>query len=124
MVMRKRSLIKSIQINSMQFKLSYGLCHEPISIKHESYAKLKGNKTVVEPCGLVIDSENVILGAAPDGKVVFDGEFCIIEFKCSDEYSNVDPKDICFISENVFLVFDEVTEKSIINKSHTYYDHI
>ena len=108
----------------MQFKLSYGLCHEPISIKHESYAKLKGNKTVVEPCGLVIDSENVILGAAPDGKVVFDGEFCIIEFKCSDEYSNVDPKDICFISKNVFLVFDEVTEKSIINKSHTYYDHI
>ena len=26
-----------------------------------------------KPCGLVINSESVILGGAPDGKVVFDG---------------------------------------------------
>ena len=109
----------------IQFKLSYGRYHEPIAIKHyESYAKLKGHKTVVEPCGLVINSENFILGATPDGKVVFDGEFGIIEVKCSEEYSNVDPKDICFISKNFCLVFDEVTEKIHINKNHTYYDQI
>ena len=48
----------------IQFKLSYGRYHEPIAIKHfESYTKLKGPKTVVEPCGLVINSENFILGA-------------------------------------------------------------
>ena len=109
----------------IQLKLSYGRYHEPIAIKHyESYAKLKGKKTVVEPCGLAIHSENVILGATTYGKVVFDGEFDIIEFKCSEEYSNVDSKDICFIFKNFSLVFNEVTKKIHINKNHTYYDQI
>ena len=70
----------------IQFKLSYGRYYEPIAIKHyESYTKLKGHKAVVEPCGLAINSENFILGATPDGKVVFDGEFGIIEVKCSEK---------------------------------------
>ena len=55
---------------------------------------------------------------------VFDGELGIIEVKCSEEYSNVDPKNICFISKNFSLVFDKVTEKIHINKNHTYYDQI
>ena len=38
--------------------------------------------------------QKALLGATPDGKVVFDGEFGIIEVKCSEEYGNVDPKDI------------------------------
>ena len=66
-----------------------------------------GHKTVVEPCGFVFDSEIFIFGAIPDGKVVSYGEFSIIEVKCSEEYSNVDPKGLCFISRNVFLVFDD-----------------
>ena len=109
----------------IQFKLFYGRYHETIAIKHyESYTKLKGHKTVVEPCGLAINSENFILGATPNGKVVFDGEFGIIGVKCSEEYNNVDPKYICFISKNFCLVFDDVTEKIHINKNHTYYDQI
>ena len=33
--------------------------NEPILIKHyETHTKLKGHKAVVEPCGLVINSEN------------------------------------------------------------------
>ena len=90
----------------IQFKLSYGRSHEPIEIKHfESYIKLNGHKTVVETCGLVINSENFILGATPDCKVVFNEEFSIIEVKCSEEYSSVDPKDICFISKKLLFCF-------------------
>ena len=96
-----------------------------MQLKHyESYKKLKGRKPVVEPCGVVINSGNFILGATPNGKVVFDGEFGNIEVKCSEEYSNVDPKGICFIAKSFCLVFDDVTEKIHINKNHTYYDQI
>ena len=81
----------------IQLKLSYGCYHEPIAIKHyKSYTKLKGHTAVVEPCGLVINSENFILGATPGSKVVFDRGFGIIEVKCSEEYSNVDPKDMFY----------------------------
>ena len=108
-----------------QLKLTYGCYHELIGINHhKSYAKLKAHKTVVEPCGLVINSENYILGATPDSKVVFDWKFGIIEVKYSDEYSNVDPKNICFISKGFSLVFDDVAEKINSNKNHTHYDQI
>ena len=80
--------------------MSYGRYHEPVAIKHyESYLQLNRHKPDVEPCGLVIISENFISGATPDGKVVFEGKFGITEVKCSGEYSSVDPKDICFISK-------------------------
>ena len=116
-------MLKSIKI--IQFILSYGRYHEPIAIKHyESYTKWKAHKTVVEPCGFVINSVNVILGATPDGKIVFDGEFGTIEVTYSEKYSNVDPKDICFISKNICLIFDDVTGKIHINKNDTYYDQI
>ena len=88
-------------------KLFNGRHHKPFTIKHcESYTKLKGHKTVVEPCSLVVNSENVILGATPDSKVVFDGKFGIIEVKYSEKYRNVDPEDICFISKSFCLVFN------------------
>ena len=110
---------------TIQFKLSCGCYHEPVAIKHESYTNLKGHKSVVEPCGLIINSEKFILGATtPDGKVVFNGEFGIIEVKCSPEYNNVYPKDKCFISKNFCLVFDNVSGKIHINKNYTYYDQI
>ena len=49
------------------------------------------------------------------------GEFGINKVKRSGEYSNVDPKDIRFISKNFCLVFDNVTKKIHINKNLTYY---
>ena len=102
----------------IQFKLSCWHYHEPIAIKHyEIYAKLKGHKTVVERCGLVINSENFILGATPDGKVVFYGEFGIIEVKCSEEYSNVDPKDICLFLKTFVLFLMRLPRKSILIKT-------
>ena len=47
----------------------------------------------VEPCGLVIDEQNYVLGATPDGKVNFNNSCGILEVKNSEEYKNVDPKD-------------------------------
>ena len=72
-----------------------------------------------------------MLGAKLSGKIFFDGEYgimeikcSIIEIKCSEEYSNVDPKDIFFIYKKARLVFNDVTKKIHIDKNHTYYDQI
>ena len=54
----------------------------------------------VEPCSLVIDYQNYVLGAAPYSKVSFNG---ILKVKCSEEYRNVDPIDVCFISKNLYI---------------------
>ena len=109
----------------LQFKLSYGRYNEPIAIQHyEQYLKLKNHVVVVEPSGFVIDPVNYILGATPDGKVFCDGQYGIIEVKCSEEYKNIDPKDICFISKNPFIVYDDTSNEIKINKEHTYYDQI
>ena len=54
----------------------------------------------VENIGLLIDYENYILGITPDGRVVDPTEispYGIIEIKCSEEYDNNDPLDICYI---------------------------
>ena len=61
---------------------------------------LSGYEVVGEPCGFVIDKNNFVVGATLDGKVVVDSEFGLLEVKCSEEYNNIDPKDICFISKN------------------------
>ena len=59
--------------------------------------KLSGYEVPVDRCGFVIYKNNFVLGATPDGKVVVDGEFGLLEVKCSQEYKNIDPKYICFI---------------------------
>ena len=82
----------------LQYKLAEGLYYEPIAIKHyENYSKLSGYEVPVDRCGFVIYKNNFVLGATPDGKVVVDGEFGLLEVKCSQEYKNIDPKYICFI---------------------------
>ena len=86
--------------------------------------RLSGYEVVVEPCGFVIDENNFILGAAPDGKVVVDCEFGLLEVKCSVEYKNIVPKDISFISKNPPFLYSETSSKLLINKSHTYYNQI
>ena len=91
---------KQLSNNIIQQKLAYGRYYEPIAIQsYEKYMKIKGHVLVVEPCGLVIDNVNYVLGATPDGKVFINGEFGIIEVKCSEQYRDVDPKDICFIAK-------------------------
>ena len=86
--------------------------------------KINGYNAVVESSGFVIDENNFILGCTPDGKVLCDGEYGIIEIKCPEQYSNVDPKDICFISKNPFLIFEAQNNKVKINKEHSYYKQI
>ena len=88
--------------------------------------RLSGYEIVVELCGFVIDKNNFVLGATPDGKVVVGGEFGLLEviFRGIEEYKNIDPKDICFISKNPPFLYSETSGKILINKSHTCYDQI
>ena len=53
-----------------------------------------------------------------------DGEFGLLEVKCSEEYKNIDPKDICFISKNPHFLFCQTCCKIFVNKSVTYCDQI
>ena len=107
----------------LQYKFAYRPYYEPIAIKHyENYLRLSGYEVVVEPCGFVIAKNGFVLGANPDGKVVVDGEFD--KGKCSEEYKNIDPKDICFISKNPSFLYSETSCKILVNKSHTYYDQL
>ena len=81
----------------------------------------------VERCGLVIDHVNYIFGASPDGKVTDLMESSvngIVEVKCSHEYKDNDPKDICFISKDSCLTLDASTNKLHLNKNHSYYDQV
>ena len=48
--------------------------------------KIKVHVLVVEPCDLVLDNVNYVLGATHDGNVFTNGEFRIIELKCSEQY--------------------------------------
>ena len=108
----------------LKMKLSFGKYYEPIAIQmYERYMKTIGHNASVEECGFVIDKNNYILGATPDGKVT-DGSFGIIEVKCSEEYRDNDPKDICFVSKNSCLVYNAETDTITINKNHAYYKQI
>ena len=90
----------------LQYKLNFGRYHDilPLHIalqQYEKFMKSKQHHIQVENIGLVIDYENYILGATPDGKVVDPTEiypYGIIEIKCSEEYKNNDPLDICLFS--------------------------
>ena len=79
--------------------------------------RLFGYEIVVDPCGFIIDKSNFVLGATPDGKVVLDGEFGLLEVECSEEYNNID------LGKSTFL-YIEPSCKILIKKSHTYYDQI
>ena len=75
---------KNKKSSVFQYKLPYGHYYEPIAIKHyENYLRLSGYEVVVEPCGFVIDKKNFVLGAPSGDKVVVNGEFGLLEVKCS-----------------------------------------
>ena len=105
--------------------MDYGKLYEPTAISYyEKYFKSHGYDIKVEPCGLVIDEQNYVLGASPDGKVSLNDSYGILEVKCSEEYKNVDPKDVCFISKNPCIRYCKNSKKITICKTHSYYDQI
>ena len=112
--------------NYLQYKLNFGRYHEPIALQHyEKFMKAKQHHVQVENIGLVIDFENYVFGATPDGKIIDPSEllpYGIIEIKCSEEYKNNDPYDICFISKSFCL--EIVNGKIYLKKSHSYYDQV
>ena len=115
--------MKKNKTNSgLQYKLAYGRYYEPIAIKHyENYLRLSGYEVVVEPCGFVIDKNNLFLEPSQMVKLLW---MVNLEVKCSEEYKNIDPKDICFISKNPPFLFRETSCKILVNKSHTYCNQI
>ena len=106
----------------LQYKFAYRPYYEPIAIKHyENYLRLSGYEVVVEPCGFVIDKNNLFLEPSQMVKLLW---MVNLEVKCSEEYKNIDPKDICFISKNPPFLYSETSCKILVNKSHTYYDQL
>ena len=79
----------------------------------------------VEPSGLIVDKTNFIFAATPDGKVIDTSEkllFGILEVKCSEEYKDIDPADIPFISKTSCL--KNIDGKLSLRKEHSYYNQI
>ena len=74
--------------------------------------------------GLVIDEQNYALGATLDSKVSFNDSYGILEVKCSEEYKNVGPKDVGFISKNPCIRYCKNSKKITVSKTHSYYDQI
>ena len=92
---------------------------EPIAISnYEKYFKSNNYDIKVKPCGLVIDEQNYVPRATPDGKASFNDSYGILEVKCSEEYKNVDPKDVCFISENPCFRYFKNSKKITISSFH------
>lgn len=106
-------------------KMRYGKFFEPIAIQaYEKFMHLSGWKISVDQCGLVIDSQNFVLGATPDGKVFDGASFGILEVKCSEHYKDIDPKDVCSISKEPCIVYNSESNTIHINKNHTYYNQV
>ena len=111
--------------NTLERKMDHGKFYEPIAISnYEKYFKSNGYDIKVEPCDLVIDEQNYVLGATTDGKVSFNDSYGIFEVKYSEEYKNIDPKHVCFLSKNPCIKYCKNSKKITICKTHSYYDQI
>ena len=105
--------------------MDQGKFYVPIAIYYyEKYFKYHGYDIKVEPCGLAIDEENYVLGASPGGKVSLNDSYGILEVKCSEEYKNVDPKDVLFVAKNPCIRYCKNSKKITICKTHSYYNQI
>ena len=100
---------------------------EDVMNQYENLMKVSDRKIMVESCGLVIDHKNYVLAATPDGKVTdlnAENIYGILEVKCSEEYRDVDPKDVCFVAKEPCILYDSNTTKICLNEKHSYYDQI
>ena len=77
-----------------------------------------------EPSGLFTDEQNYVLGDKFDGKIIFNKSYGVLEVKCSEEYKDVDPKDVCFVSKSPCIRYWKDSKKIKICKVHIYYDQI
>ena len=77
-----------------------------------------------EPSGLFTDEQNYVLGDKFDGKIIFNDSYGVLEVKCSEEYKDVDPKDVCFVSKSPCIRYCKDSKKIKICKIRIYYDQI
>ena len=109
-------------------KLDHGIYYEPFAIScYENYMKTKNRPLTVLNCGLWISSENFILAATPDGRVIDPEEkanpFGILEVKCPEEYKDYDPADAAIIVRDFCLTLDD-NKLPRINQNHGYFDQV
>ena len=75
---------------------------------------------MVGSCGLVIDHKDYVLAATPDGKVIdlnAENIYGILKVKCSEEYRDVDPKDVCLLRRNIVSCMTVTLVKFVSMKS-------
>ena len=98
--------------------MNHAKFYEPIAISdYEKYFKFNSYRIKVEPCGLVIDKQNYVAEATPGVKVSFNDSYGILGVKCSEEYKNVVPKNVCFISKNSCIRYCKNSKKIAICKN-------
>ena len=79
--------------------------------------RLSGYEIFVEPWGFATDSNNFVLGAAPDDKVVMNEECGLSEVKWWIQ-KHWSTRYLLYLKKTF------TSCKILINKSHTYYDQI
>lgn len=84
----------------LKIKMEYAISMNQLPFKCMSVISIMNEMVTVLPCGLVIDKANPIFGATPDGKVVHYDDLGILDVKCSEQYKDVNPKNICLMSKN------------------------
>ena len=111
----------------LQLKLSHDKFFEPIALqRYEQYMKRINHNLHVEKSGFVVDYLNCVLGATPDGKVIDlheDPIYGMVVVKCPEEYKDVSPGVICFISKNPCIKIDE-NDNIILRTGHYYYNQV
>ena len=99
---------KRSQSNITKFKLGHGVFFEPKAISdYELFMSNSGRPVSAEKSGLVVNTDNCIFGASPDGKVIDTSEendiFGLLEINCPEEHKECDPTDICWVSPQIGL---------------------
>ena len=85
-----------------------------------------GQPVSVEKSGFVVNTDNHIFGASPNGKVIDTSEesdtFGLLEINCPEEHKECDPTDICWVSHNPCIIKELNTYR--INCSHSYFSQV
>jgi len=72
----------------------------------------------IKECGLYIDSNNVFLGATPDGLI---GHDTLVEVKCPFSAAHMDPEEAILNKKITFWKINKKKEITGINTNHKYY---
>ena len=104
--------------------MKYGLEHEECAIG--KYANQCPAGTVVEKCGLYVDTENGQLAASPDRMATVNGERVVIEVKCLSASRTLTPRQAVVSKQTCgHFPFKMINDETIILKEkHKYFTQV